>query len=134
MHLSVLGHWQHSTEKFIIRNSSARIVDSKNSNFFRGLLQLNQCHFGRHHNSLTIFDLMVRDRADRSCCSNQQFHQKMIQTKKIFWHFSALWMPPGGKFFGPFERPLTVDDFCKSALCRYGHSFMLKMAFDSVID
>ena len=133
MHLSVLGHWQHSTEKFIIRNSSARIVDSKNSNFFRGLLQLNQCHFGRHHNSLTIFDLMVRDRATVPAAQINNFI-KMIQTKKLFWHFLALWMPPGGNFFRPFERPLTVDDFCKSALCRYVHSFMLKMAFDSVID
>ena len=133
MHLSVLGHWQHRTEKFIIRNSSARIVDSKNSNFFRGLLQLNQCHFGCRHNSLTIFDLMVRDRADRSCCSNQQFHENDSDRKNTLALFGTL-DAPGGNFFGPFERPLTVDDFCKSALCRYGHSFMLKMAFDSVID
>ena len=106
MHLSVLGHWQHSTEKFIIRNSSARIVDSKNSNFFRGLLQLNQCHFGRHHNSLTIFDLMVRDRADRSCCSNQQFHQNDSDQKNILALFGTL-DAPGGKFFWTVRK--TVD-------------------------
>ena len=59
---------------------------------------------------------------------------QVIQSKKLFWHFSALWMPPGENFFGPFERPLTVDDFHKSGLYRYWLSFMLKMAFDSVID
>ena len=106
MHLSVLGHWQHSTEKFIIRNSSARTVDSKKLIFFRDLLEVNQCHFGRRHNSLTIFDLMVRDRADRSCCSNQQFHQNDSDQKNILALFGTL-DAPGGKFFWTVRK--TVD-------------------------
>ena len=94
---------------------------------------MNELHFWNLHWMLTIFELIVRDRADRSGCSNHQFDQS-DSVKKYIWHFLALWFPPGGKFFGPFERPLTVDDFHKSALCRYGLSFMVKMAFDSVID
>ena len=82
---------------------------------------------------LTIFDLIVRDRADRSGCTNHQFDQSDSVKKIILALFGTL-VSPGGNFFGPFERPLTVDDFHKSALCRYGLSFMVKMAFDSVID
>ena len=82
---------------------------------------------------LTIFDLIVQDRADRSGCSNHQFDENDSAQKIILALFGTLYAP-GGKFFGPFERPLTVDDFHMCALCRYTHSFMLKMAFDSVID
>ena len=72
--------------------------DSKKSNFSRGLLEVNRCHFGRHHNSLTIFDFMVRDRADRSSCSNHQFCWSDTVRKKIFgtfWHYRC----PLGEFF-----------------------------------
>ena len=91
---------------------------------------MNELHFWNLHWMLTIFELIVRDRAAAQIINLI----KVIQSKKYIWHFLALWFPPGGKFFGPFERPLTIDDFHKSALCRYGLSFMVKMAFDSVID
>ena len=39
--------------------------DPKNSNFFRGPPELIQCHFPCHHSSLTFFELIVGDLADR---------------------------------------------------------------------
>ena len=82
---------------------------------------------------LIIFDLIVRDRADRSGFSNQWFDDSDSVKKIILALFGTL-VAPRGKFFAPFKRPLTVDDFHKSALCRYRYSFKVKMAFDSVID
>ena len=94
---------------------------------------MNELHFWNSQWMLTFFDLIARDRADRSGCSNHQFDQSDSVKKIILALFGTL-VSPGGNFFGPFERPLTVDDFHQSALCRYGLSFMVKMAFDSVID
>ena len=42
-------------------------------NSFRSFLQVFSCVFGRHHVTLTNFDLMVRDRSDRSWRENHIF-------------------------------------------------------------
>ena len=47
---------------------------------------------------LTIFDLIVRDRADRSGCSNHQFDQSDSVKKIILALFGTL-VAPRGKFF-----------------------------------
>ena len=72
--------------------------DSKKSNFSRGLLEVNRCHFGRHHNSLTLFHLMVRDRADRSSWSNHQFCNGDTVGKNLLPLLATL-IGPEGKIF-----------------------------------
>ena len=72
MHIrNVITKWHHNSLSHVkIRNS------------FKSYLHLFWCVFGRHHVTLTNFDLMVRDRSDRSWRENHHFvtpsrHEKL---------------------------------------------------------
>ena len=78
----------------------------KKSTFFWCLLQMNELQIWNPHWMLTIFDLIVRDRADRSGCSNHQFDQSDSVKKIILALFGTL-VSPGGKFFRTVRK--TVD-------------------------
>ena len=63
-------------------------------NLFRSFLPLFWCVFWRHHVTLTNFDLMIRDRSDRSWTENHNFvtasrHQKLKTTllDNFFFHY-----------------------------------------------
>ena len=67
---------------------------------------MNELQFWNPHWMLTIFDLIVRDRADRSGCSNHQFDQS-DSVKKINLALFGTLVAPGGKFFWTVRK--TVD-------------------------
>ena len=77
---------------------------------------------------------MVRDRADRSSWSNHQFCNGDTVGKNLLPLLITLIGSEGKIFFGPFGRPLAVDDFAICAHWRYLHCFMLKMDFEYVSD
>ena len=74
--------------------------------FLLQLLQVTDLYFWNRHWTLTIFALTIWDRADRSCCSNQQFLQNDSDQKNILALFGTL-DAPGGKFFWTVRK--TVD-------------------------
>ena len=75
-------------------------------NFFQMSRTGEQITFWNPHWMLTIFELIVRDRADRSGCSNHQFDQS-DSVKKIYLALFGTLVSPGGKIFWTVRK--TVD-------------------------
>ena len=105
MHIrNVISKWHHNSLTHVkIRNS------------FRSYLHLFWCAFGRHHVTLTNFDLMVRDRSDCSWRENHHFvtpsrHQKL---KKTLLEFFSLTMATRLCFLHSIVRPVANVHFHK---------------------
>ena len=78
----------------------------KKSTFFWEPIQVNKIYFWNRHWMLTIFGIIVRDRADRSGYSNHQFQMNDSAQKIILALFGTL-IAPRGQFFWTVKK--TVD-------------------------
>ena len=99
---------EYLNEKYCVKNFivAHQAIHPKKSTFLIRPLQVSELYFWNHHWMLTLFDLMVRDRADRSGCSNHQFYQNdsiKKNTLALFGTFRAPW----GKFFWTVRKTVN---------------------------
>ena len=127
-----LAEDMHTRNVVTMRHHNSR-THVKIRNSFRSFLQVIWWVFGRHHATLTIFDLMVRDRADRSCGENHHFvtPSRHKTLKKPLFEFFSLTMATRLCFLYSIVRPLPNVHFDKDDPRCYLQSVMRNIIMKS---